>query len=452
MRLLATRAHRKPVLVIGAIGFLFLLLASLLWVFNTRSVTAHSCGGGYHHNTLSSSHKCHKHCKNGMRPHNTSHGDNCSVSNPTPRPTSRPTRRPTSRPASTPTPRPLPTATPTPTPTPGPTPTPTATATPLVLGAPPLWVIGVTQTTVELGWTAVPGATGYELLYVSSHGHLSGAYLSATPPLDHTATNLLPATQYDFHLRATAGTISGPWSSVTATTLAPVPTPTPLATPVPTPAGTPAPITPGANWGRGDCGCTGGSLDRLRNSGIDWLDTAAFDTYAAAVCVQTSGPYFEARDFVTGWAVDPPQPTLHSQAVLSQSPGTSRYAIVASATAPRKAQCTAANVSAGEVPDVTTPALDCTGAQAHLGSTARAWIAGALQQSYPGSAVRGSGQHCTGTAHSLRTHFEQTNNELINPGPYETIVRVCYDNACHQTDVDDTILAVAIMIPAAVHR
>ena len=161
-------------------------------------------------------------------------------------------------------------------------------------------------------------------------------------------------------------------------------------TPRPTPAATPVPSTPGANFGRGDCDCTGGSLDRLRTTGIDWLDTAAFNTYAAKVCAQTSGPYFEARDFVTGWVVDPPHPTLHSQAVLSQSPGTSRYAIVASATAPRKAECTAANVSAGEVPDVADATLDCTGAQAHLSGKARAWIAGGLQRSYPGSAVRGN--------------------------------------------------------------
>ena len=212
------------------------------------------------------------------------------------------------------------------------------------------------------------------------------------------------------------------------------------------------PSTPGANFGRGDCDCTGGSLERLRTTGIDWFDTAAFNTYIATVCAQTSGPYFEARDFVTGWTVDPPHPTLHSQAVLSQSPGTSRYAIVASATAPRKAQCTAANVGAGEVPDVATAALDCTGAQAHLSSEARAWIAGELQRSYPGSAVWGTGQHCTGTANSLRTDFEQTGGDLANPGAYETIVRVCYEQACHQTDVDDATLAVAIMIPVAVNR
>ena len=210
--------------------------------------------------------------------------------------------------------------------------------------------------------------------------------------------------------------------------------------------------TPGANFGRGDCGCTGGSLDHLRTTGIDWLDTSAFDTYAATVCAQTSGPYFEARDFVSGWRVDPPHPTLRSQAVLSQAPGTDRYAIVASATAPRKARCTAADVANSDPPTVTTPALDCTGAQAHLSDAARTWIAGELQKTYPGSAVRGSGQHCTGTVHSLRTHFEQTSDQLINPGNYETVVRVCYDNACHQTDMDDDILAVAIMSAAAVNE
>ena len=229
------------------------------------------------------------------------------------------------------------------------------------------------------------------------------------------------------------------------TQVPPTPRPTPMATP-------PGTTTVGANFGRGDCGCTAGSLDPLRNSGIDWLDTAAFDAYAAAVCAVASGPYYEARDFVDSWAVEPPHPTLHSQAVLSQAPGTDRYAVAASATAPRKAECTAANVDAGEPPTLTTPALDCTGAQAHLSGEARAWIAGDLQQVYPGSAVRGAGRHCTGTLRSLRTHFEQTNDQLINPGTYETVVRVCYDSACHQTDMDDILLAVSLMYPTATNN
>ena len=246
----------------------------------------------------------------------------------------------------------------------------------------------------------------------------------------------------------------------TATRRPPPATPTrrpPPATPTPrpTPGVTPTPIaTPvvGANFGRGDCGCTAGSLDPLRNSGIDWLATAAFDTYIAAVCAVASGPYYEVRDFVGSWAVDPPHPTLNSQAVLSQSPGTDRYAISASATAPRKAECTAANVTNGTTPTLTTPALTCIGAQAHLSGEARAWIAGDLQQVYPGSVVRGTGRHCTGTLSSLRTHFEQTHDQLINPGTYETVVRVCYDNACHQTDMDDDILAVSLMNAAAVEN
>ena len=249
-----------------------------------------------------------------------------------------------------------------------------------------------------------------------------------------------------------------PTPRLTATRRPPPATPTrrpppTIPTPRPTPGATPPASSPvGANFGRGDCGCTSGSLDPLRNTGIDWLDTAAFDTYAATVCAQTSGPYFEAKDFIGSWRVDPPHPTLRSQAVLSQSPGTSRYAIAATATGPRKARCTAANVSAGEVPTVTTPALDCTGAQAHLSAAARTWIAGDLQQTYPGAAVRGAGQHCTGTTGSLRTHFEQTADQLINPGNYETVVRVCYDGACHQTDMDDDILAVALMSAAAVNQ
>ncbi|MCY4522423.1 MAG: hypothetical protein OXC13_16815 [Caldilineaceae bacterium] len=216
---------------------------------------------------------------------------------------------------------------------------------------------------------------------------------------------------------------------------------------------TPPGNTPvGANFGRGDCGCTAGALDPLRRTGIAWLDTAAFDAYIAATCGQASGPYYEVRDFVASWAVDPPHPTLRSQAILSQSPGTDRYAISASATAPRKAECTAANVTNGTTPTLTTPALDCTGAQAHLSGEARAWIAGDLQQVYPGSAVRGRGQHCSSTPRSLRTHFEQTNDQLINPGTYETVVRVCYETACHQTDMDDTILSVALMYATAVNQ
>ena len=142
MRPLAARAYGKPVLVIGTIGFLFLLLVALLWTLNTRPAAAHTCTGAFHeHDSHKPKHTCHKHCKNAGQ----DHGEDCTVNNPTPVPKDRDdddddnndgggggpgNPAPTSTPTNTPGPTPTPTNTPTPTPTPTPTVTPTPTATP----------------------------------------------------------------------------------------------------------------------------------------------------------------------------------------------------------------------------------------------------------------------------------------------------------------------------------
>ena len=170
--------------------------------------------------------------------------------------------------------------------------------------------------------------------------------------------------------------------------LIPAPTPTPAVTP-------PVPAPPGPNFGSGGCGCQGDDLSQLGSTGVDWLATAAFDAYVTTVCSAVSGPYVEMKPFVTGWSVDPPHPTLHSQSRLSQASGGNKVEVTAQASAPRTARCTAQDVADGDLPVETTPALSCTGVQAHLTTSARSWIAGALQRHYPGSRVKGSGNHCT---------------------------------------------------------
>ena len=68
------------ILAIG-VGLILLLLA-LLWVSNTVLAThSSSCSGGYHHHD-SNPHTCHKHCQNGMSAHNSGHGEDCAVNNP----------------------------------------------------------------------------------------------------------------------------------------------------------------------------------------------------------------------------------------------------------------------------------------------------------------------------------------------------------------------------------
>ena len=177
--------------LIVAIGTALLLLTALLWTLNADPATANSCGGGYHFHEPDT---CHKHCKNGMSSHSSTHGDNCSVSNPTPRPTRRPRRSATSTP--TPRPRTQPLVTPTPTPRPCPAD---------VVG---FEVDSVSGSSITMAWDAPRGSQphGYKIESCNSAvPGCPGATVMATPvgsATTHTLTNLAANTPY--HLRITA--------------------------------------------------------------------------------------------------------------------------------------------------------------------------------------------------------------------------------------------------------
>ena len=144
---------------------------------------------------------------------------------PTPTATRRPTRRPTIRQASTRTPTPTSTATATRTPTPTPTSTATITSTmtptttPPITGssAPSLSVPVLNAEAIEggvaLSWSAVPGATRYELWAWTEPGgwqQLGGNNLTGNA---YTHSGLTPDTTYWYAVRAVdaAGATSA-WS------------------------------------------------------------------------------------------------------------------------------------------------------------------------------------------------------------------------------------------------
>lgn len=197
------RLHTKPGLIIAAVAALFLLTA-LIWSLGADSATANNCGGGYHFHEPDT---CHKHCQNGMSVHNSSHGDNCTVSNPTPKP-----RR----------------ASPSPTSTPQPTPLPCPAAVQgfqVDSGAD-----SITDSSIKVTWDA-PGPSslyGYKIESCSSAGaNCPDATEVATPSqsvTSHTLLGLDPHTPYFFRITALASPNSATCSDsaasaiVTATT------------------------------------------------------------------------------------------------------------------------------------------------------------------------------------------------------------------------------------------
>ncbi len=188
------RLHTKPGLLIVVAGAALLLLTALIWSLGADSATANSCGGGYHFHEPDT---CHKHCHNGMSGHNSSHGDDCSVSNPTPRPTRR-------------------TRSPAPTPTPQPTPLPCPVA---VQG---FQVGSITDSSIEVTWDA-PGPSslyGYKIESCSSAGaDCPDAAEVATPSrsaTSHTLTGLDPNAPYFFRITALANPSSATCSDTAA--------------------------------------------------------------------------------------------------------------------------------------------------------------------------------------------------------------------------------------------
>ena len=195
------RLHTKPGLIIAAVAALF-VLAALVWSLGADSATANSCSGGYHFHEPDT---CHKHCQNGMSAHNTTHGDNCDVPDPTPRPT----RRSSSSPPPTPTPRPTP------------LPCPVA-----VQG----FQIGsgddaITDSSITVTWDA-PGPSslyGYKIESCSSaDADCPDATEVATPSrsvTSHTLTELDPFASYFFRITALANPSSATCSDTEASAI-----------------------------------------------------------------------------------------------------------------------------------------------------------------------------------------------------------------------------------------
>ena len=188
------RLHTKPGLLIVAAGAALLLLTILIWSLGADSATANSCGGGYHFHEPDT---CHKHCHNGMSGHNSTHGDNCSVSNPTPRPARK-------------------RSSPTPTPTPRPTPLPC----PAVVQG--FRVGSITDSSIEVTWDA-PGPSslyGYKIESCSSAGadcpDAAEVAIPSRSATSHILTGLDPNAPYFFRITALANPSSATCSDTAA--------------------------------------------------------------------------------------------------------------------------------------------------------------------------------------------------------------------------------------------
>ena len=115
--------------------------------------------------------------------------------------------------------------------------TPTTTPTPVsALTAPTLTAAAAGASAVELSWTAVAGATGYDLdQWDGSAWVLLERNLSGT---SYTHSGLAARTTYYYQVRALgAGGAEGPWSDWKEATTDPRGTTTPTFTPTPTPSG-----------------------------------------------------------------------------------------------------------------------------------------------------------------------------------------------------------------------
>ena len=183
------RLHAKPGLIVAVVASLFLLTA-LIWSLGTDSATANNCSGGFHFHEPNT---CHKHCHNGMSTHNTTHGDDCTVSNPTPSP-----RRERSNPVSDSVSNPAPKQAPLPCPV-------AVQGFQVDSGAE-----SITDSSIKMTWNT-PGPSslhGYKIESCSSaDADCPDATEVATPSqsvTSHTLTELDPNTSYFFRITALA--------------------------------------------------------------------------------------------------------------------------------------------------------------------------------------------------------------------------------------------------------
>ena len=124
-------------------------------------------------------------------------------------------------------------------PTPTPTATPAAAAAAAPAGKPSLTVRAAGATSVSVTWTAVAGATGYDLWRYDGAWAEVGAGLTGT---SYTDTGLTTGQTYYYAVAAVNARGRGPWSDNKRVTLSndagdPTPTPTPTVTPTPRPSG-----------------------------------------------------------------------------------------------------------------------------------------------------------------------------------------------------------------------
>lgn len=179
------RLLTKPGLIV-VVGVALIGLAALIWSLDTSSATANNCAGGYHFHKPST---CHKHCKNGMSPHNSTHGDNCTVKKPTPRPTPR-----RAKPTPTPTPRPIPLPCPV-----------SVQGFQVASGAD-----SITSSSIRVTWDTPPRSRlhGYKIESCSSAAaNCPGATVVGSPSksvTSHTLGDLDPFTPYYFRITALA--------------------------------------------------------------------------------------------------------------------------------------------------------------------------------------------------------------------------------------------------------
>ena len=114
----------------------------------------------------------------------------------------------------------------------------------LTLSAPTLSGQAVSATSVTLSWTAVEGASGYQLWRYYNEGLRQVGYFSGTlTATTYTDSGLTSGLTYHYHVRAKNDGGDGPWSNLLTITPSSGLTPTPTLTPTATPTPVASPLT-----------------------------------------------------------------------------------------------------------------------------------------------------------------------------------------------------------------
>lgn len=169
----------------------------------------------------------------------------------------------------------------------------TCTSEGVQLSAPTnLTVTDITDTSATVSWTAVPGASGYELQYRAAGGDWSAVEELTEPTFDLTGLEL--GTVYEVRVRAVGeegGYVPSPYATVGFTT-ASEPPPEPLPAPAGLSAGTPTDTTVPLTWDAVD-GADGYNVRYSLSGEDDWTEVAA-----------GADPEFEVTGLEAGTAYD----------------------------------------------------------------------------------------------------------------------------------------------------